>query len=208
MTKVVIMNQIHMNNIPRDIAFSTPSASVSLHSTDVSYKSNYTKRSTLSSQSLEIINKVKYYLQISNQVLKDIETSKYNNNNTKQSIGLHIPIAQPVNNTSHSVATIPITKTDSNPGLNTNYNNTASSQQAYNNISPNHFNLTQLATTITSTPVLKLPTFNANNSKSFLLSVITQIQSTPFYKPLINTNNPPFIFNLKALQFPAIIYSL
>ena len=66
MTKVVIMNQIHMNNIPRDIAFSTPSASVSLHSTDVSYKSNYTKRSTLSSQSLEIINKVKYYLQISN----------------------------------------------------------------------------------------------------------------------------------------------
>ena len=67
MTKVVIMNQIHMNNIPRYIAFSTPSASASLHSTDVSYKSNYTKWSTLSSQSLEIINKVKYYLQISSR---------------------------------------------------------------------------------------------------------------------------------------------
>ena len=93
------MNKIHMNNIPLDIAFSTASLSASLQSTYVSYKSNYTKWSTISSQSFEIISKLKYDLRISKQTLKDIEISKHNNNNTKQHIGLHIPIEQPVNNT-------------------------------------------------------------------------------------------------------------
>ena len=48
-SKTVTIDQIQMNNIPWDIVFQIPSVSASLQSTEVSCKSNYTKRSTISS---------------------------------------------------------------------------------------------------------------------------------------------------------------
>ena len=56
MSKAVTVDQIQINNIPRNIAFISVSAS--LQSTEVSCKLKFTKRSTISSQSLEIINKL------------------------------------------------------------------------------------------------------------------------------------------------------
>ena len=200
--KTVMVDQIQINNIPRNIAF--PSASASLQSTEVSCKSNFTKRSTISSQSLEIINKLKNNLHRSNQALKAIKiSSKTNNVNT--SSYLKVPIAQPINNLYHFVATVPVTKSLY----------TKSTYHSVNQPTPNNFDLTQLAATkgtanfsSASTPVLKLPTSNLNYSKSFLQSVIAQVQSTLYYKPLMNNNSSPFVCTLNVNLYPAIDASL
>ena len=76
MTKIVTVDQIQIINIPRDIAFQIPSASVFLQSTEVSYKSNYTKRLTISSHSIEIINKLKEDLHNNKETLQAIKTFK------------------------------------------------------------------------------------------------------------------------------------
>ena len=98
MTKVVTIYQIELNNIPRDITFSIPSASASLYSIDISYISNYTKRSSISSQSQEIINKFKQDLKQSKQALQDIERTK-TTNNIQQPSYLQIPVARLVDTT-------------------------------------------------------------------------------------------------------------
>ena len=166
MSKTVTVDQIQLNNIPRNIVF--PSPSTSLQSTEVICKSNFTKKSTVSSQSLEIINKLKLDLHKSNHALKTIKISS-KTNNTDTSSYPKFPIAQPINNLCHSVTTVPVTK----------LTYTTSAYHSVNQPTPNNFDLTQLESTIattvsssTSTHVLKLPTFNLNDSKSFLQSVI------------------------------------
>ena len=210
MIKVVTIDQTQINNVPQDIVLSTPSASASLQSTDVSYRSIYTKRSMISFHSLEIINRLTYDLEQSKKHLHDIKSSKIENNNIKQPIIIQIPVAQLVYKPFHSIATVPVTRIPSNVDLDNNYSNTTFTNPTYKN-KP----LTELVSTIAksvlssiSTPVLKLPNFNSNDSKSFLLPVITQIQSTLFYRPLMNTKTPPFVCTLKVIQFPAIDNSL
>ena len=202
MSKAVTVDQIQINNIPRNIAFISVSAS--LQSTEVSCKLKFTKRSTISSQSLEIINKLNNDLHKSKQALQAIRISTKSNNVDTPSYPT-IPIAQSINNIYHSVATVPVAKSSY----------TTSDHQSVRQPSPNHFDLTQLASTIAtavssskSTPVLKLSTFNLNDSKSFLQSVTTQIQSTPYYKALMNSDSSPFVCNLNANLYPAIDDSL